>query len=272
MKSNSIKTIVILLLISIIFIFINTVSNTRVKKLKGPPTTHTRRSNTIPKIVFQTYKSYDKVPVNVKNNIKQYAKEYQYKFYSDKACYNFIKNNYSSSILNVYKHLRGAHRADLVRYCLLYKYGGIYIDIKTELIKPLKDIFTKNYTYTCICWTRIAGRCIYQGIIATTKGNPLFLKLIKFIEKTHKDSNKNYHIYTEDFFNNIKKLLPVNNNIKEGLNITKRPSDDNIYLFQELCDHNPDNCYDGLDRYGLCCHVYDKGEKIFKTRYSSYPW
>lgn len=46
----------------------------------------------------------------------------------------------------------------------------------------------------------------------------------------------------------------------------------NIYLFQERCSKNSKLCKDGLDKYGLCCWVYDKNKKIFKTRYSDYPW
>ena len=54
--------------------------------------------------------------------------------------------------------------------------GGIYLDIKTELIKPLNEIFNKNYTYSVLS---IVRDTIYQGVIATPPGNPIFLKLIK---------------------------------------------------------------------------------------------
>ena len=64
-------------------------------------------------------------------------------------------------------------------------------------------------------------------------------------------------------------------------------NENNVYLFDEVCmfknkkikrfkrDNSYDYvnvCYDGFDRYNLCCHVYDKGKAIFKSRYADFPW
>ena len=46
-------------------------------------------------------------------------------------CREFIKNNFDLDILNAYDILKpGAFKADLWRCCILYIYGGIYLDIK----------------------------------------------------------------------------------------------------------------------------------------------
>ena len=42
-----------------------------------------------------------------------------------------------SSVKETFRKLKGAHKADLFRYCYLYKFGGIYLDI------------TKDRLYTC---------------------------------------------------------------------------------------------------------------------------
>lgn len=263
------KTIVIILIVVlIIYSLIHQKAN-----LSGYSLLESFNSNNIPKILFQTYISYDKVPTKVKNNIKKYASDYQYKFYNDDECYNFLKKNFPYDVINAYQNLYliKAHRADLVRYCLLYKYGGVYLDIKTELIMPIRDIFTNNYTYTCLCTDQMTD-CIYQGVLATRKGNPFFLKLINFIVKTNEYPNrKKYNTYTRDFYNKIKNSISPNSKVKEGLNITDSGTD-NIYLFKEKCTRNSNECYDGLDRHKFCCYIYDKGKKIFKSRYSDYPW
>ena len=42
----------------------------------------------------------------------------------------------------MYEKLRhGAHKADLFRYCCLYKLGGVYLDIKMKPEKMLNKIF-----------------------------------------------------------------------------------------------------------------------------------
>lgn len=271
MKFRLIKIITILLL-CILLVF--SLSHRKISLPRIKPAESFNNNYIIPKLLFQTYISYDKVPSRVKKNIKKYAFDYKYNFYSDDDCYNFIKDNFPYEIINAYQNLYyvKAHRADLIRYCLLYKFGGVYLDIKTELIMPLNNIFNKNYTYTCLCTDQLKD-CIYQGIIATRKENPLFLKLINYISKTNQYPNpKKYNIYTRDFYYKIKDLIIPNETIKEGLNITKNNNDDNIYLFKEKCTRDKNDCYDGLDRHKYCCYIYDKGRKIFKTRYSDYPW
>jgi hypothetical protein len=46
----------------------------------------------------------------------------------------------------------------------------------------------------------------------------------------------------------------------------------NIYIFKEKCSNDSNLCHDGLDKYNLCCWIYDKNTRIIKTRYSDYPW
>ena len=79
----------------------------------------------------------------------------------------------------------------------------------------------------------------------------------------------NYLVFTYDFYNKLKELS-LNNELKKGLNKTNDGKD--FYLFSEKCTKFPNDCKDKLDRHGLCCHVFDEGHKIIKTRYSDYPW
>ena len=44
------------------------------------------------------------------------------------------------------------------------------------------------------------------------------------------------------------------------------------YLYQEHCSRNANECWDGLDRLGLCCFILDGAEKMLKVRRASYPW
>ena len=99
-------------------------------------------------------------------------------------------------------------------------------DIKTELIRPVDEIFTTNDTYTVIDFSR---KRIYQGIIASKPLNPIFLKLIKkFFEYDRKGriNQVRYQVFIRDFYRKIKSDC---NGIKEGLNINK--SDPNFNYF-----------------------------------------
>ena len=220
----------------------------------------------IPKIIVQTYYRKEKIPDKVYINIKKYAPGYRHVIFDDPECEEFLKKYFNPSILSTFKKLKGAHKADLFRYCYLYKNGGIYIDIKTELIRPMDEVFNKNYTYSVLS---IVKNTIYQGIIATPPRNPIFLKLIYFMVKLVDRTNEfPYIIFTYDFYQKIKKYC--GETPKAGLNETDQTYP--YYLFTEKCSKNKDKCYDGLDRYGLCCYVHDDNERMIKSRYADFPW
>lgn len=218
--------------------------------------------NKIPKIIISTYHNKNIIPNKVYRNIKKYAPNYKHIIYDDNDIVMFLKKYYNPKILETFYKLNGAHKADLFRYCYLYKFGGIYLDIKTELIQNIDTIFNKKNTNLYTVFSMFPGT-IYQGIIATVPNMPIFEDLIKFIVQIKKPVT-HYFAFTYDFYRKLK--IYCFHNLKRGYN------NNNIYLFYEKCTRNPFDCKDGLDRYNKCCYVYDNNLKIIKTRYSDYPW
>jgi hypothetical protein len=134
------------------------------------PATH------IPKVIYQTYNLLDAVPPKVARNLAQYAPDYRRYLFDDDDCVAFLGAHYHPDVVKTFHLLRGAHKADLFRYALLYVKGGVYLDIKTELVRPLNTVFNhtadRRVTYTVIDYLNAT---IYQGMLASPKGNPLFL-------------------------------------------------------------------------------------------------
>ncbi len=214
----------------------------------------------IPLIIHQTYYNKKKIPQKVFDNIQQYAPEFEYRFYDDFACMRFLANHFDQRTMNSFSILSGAHRADLFRYAVLYIVGGVYLDIKTELVTPLLSLCQKN-TSIVTCLDKDRSR-VYQGFIAAQARHPIFLSLIEFIIRFSPPDY--YHVYTQDFYN---KLF-----YWSGQMPTEGIFENKVFLYQEECTSEPSDCYDGLDRHGLCCHITSSGQKIIKTRYADYPW
>lgn len=114
----------------------------------------------IPFIVHQTWKSYDSIPDDIKNIIelnKKLCPLFDFKFYNDSDCVNFIRDNFEEKVLNTYYKINkkySAARADIFRYCVLYILGGIYLDIKSlikhdlsTVIRPDDDSILLNYSF-----------------------------------------------------------------------------------------------------------------------------
>uniref|UniRef100_A0A6C0JGL7 Glycosyltransferase n=1 Tax=viral metagenome TaxID=1070528 RepID=A0A6C0JGL7_9ZZZZ len=105
----------------------------------------------IPLNIFQTWHSLD-LPPKMKETVellKSQNPEFTHYLYDDSMCREFIKINFNDDILYSYDSLKpGAYKADLWRYCVLYKYGGIYLDIKFQCANGFKLInFTDNEYY-----------------------------------------------------------------------------------------------------------------------------
>jgi mannosyltransferase OCH1-like enzyme len=103
----------------------------------------------IPNIIHQTFINSNLPTEMVKiilhnKNICSYCK---FIFYYDNDCDTFIKKNFDEKIYNAFKKINpvyGAMKADFFRYCILYKIGGIYLDIKSIINFPLFKLIQPN--------------------------------------------------------------------------------------------------------------------------------
>ena len=155
--------------------------------------------NEIPKNIFQTFdKEQHLLPDEIKKIIQQWEKKYpnyNYQYYDDKKCIDFLEKYYSKRILNAFNALLpGAYKADLWRLCVLYHFGGFYFDIKfinTDHIHldQIIEIAKKTQNMFLIKDKVGSGSGIYNAIMATFPKNKLFLEAINLlccnIEKHH---------------------------------------------------------------------------------------
>ena len=109
----------------------------------------------IPKNIYQTHKSINyintkpKLVKAIKSWVK-HTKEFNYFFYNNQMCNDFIKNNFDENVYKAYSMLpMPVMKADLWRYCIIYKYGGIYADTDT-VCKINPNIFINNSFLTIV--------------------------------------------------------------------------------------------------------------------------
>ena len=97
----------------------------------------------IPKIIYQTWFKKE-LPIPIQSSIDNMMiinKDYEYELFDDVDMRNFIKTNYDEIILKCFDSLKiGAAKADLWRYLILYKTGGIYIDVDSVIIGNLDEL------------------------------------------------------------------------------------------------------------------------------------
>ena len=67
--------------------------------------------------------------------------DYEFRRIDDTTMERFIEKEFGGIVYEAFRSLNpalGAMRADFWRYCVLYYYGGVYLDMDSKLILPLK--------------------------------------------------------------------------------------------------------------------------------------
>jgi mannosyltransferase OCH1-like enzyme len=110
----------------------------------------------LPKIIHQTYPDRQ-LPSCYKQNIfriKQLNPGWDYRFYDDEDIKDYIARNFPE-VLDYYHRIDkryGVAKADLFRYLLIYNEGGIYLDIKSTVTRPLDEVVPSKNSYLLSHW------------------------------------------------------------------------------------------------------------------------
>jgi mannosyltransferase OCH1-like enzyme len=138
----------------------------------------------IPKIIWQTYEqSFDQLPgylIDMINTWKVKNPEYEYRYASSDDRNKFVLDNFGQHWLDLFLGCPvPVMRADIWRYMVLYKVGGVYTDIDTVCNDPVntwidskKDfIIAIENDFNFASWT-----------MASAPNNPALLHLINNIK------------------------------------------------------------------------------------------
>ena len=133
----------------------------------------------IPKIIYQTWKTKNlhENCLQIKQKIQDLNPEYEMILYDDDDMKQFIKQNFDEYIYNCYVKLNvGAAKADFWRYCILYKNGGVYLDMDSIILHPLNELILEDDT--CII-TREGNKGFFNNwIMIFEKNHPILLQTI----------------------------------------------------------------------------------------------
>jgi mannosyltransferase OCH1-like enzyme len=107
----------------------------------------------IPKKIYMTWETKDFDPEfeRIINKWRENNPSYELIIFTKEERSDFIRNNFSQKVFDAYTRITpGAFKADLWRYCILYKYGGVYVDIDTLCIGKLDDIIKSNMDFVSV--------------------------------------------------------------------------------------------------------------------------
>lgn len=157
------------------------------KRLKVPYPLKPNYDPIIPLNIYQTWhtKNIPEKMSNAINLIKNLNPRFNYQLFDDNDCREFIKNNFENNVLYAFDSLiPGAYKADLWRYCILYKNGGVYLDIKYKPLNNFRFITLTEKEH----WVLDADKYgIYNALMVCKPGNEILLKAINKIVENVKN-------------------------------------------------------------------------------------
>ena len=114
----------------------------------------------IPHIIHQIYPGV--LPSELRQNVenlKNLNPGWEHRLYDDEACAQIV-SEYDSEIAQAYNRIDvryGAARADFLRQLIIYRYGGVYCDIKSGFSRPLDQVILPDDRYILSQWSDTPG-------------------------------------------------------------------------------------------------------------------
>jgi mannosyltransferase OCH1-like enzyme len=126
----------------------------------------------IPKNIFQSWYTKD-LPTLIQKRInimKGMNPDYTYRLYTDDEMDEFVNTEFKGEIADCYNKLNIiVAKVDFWRYLILYKYGGVYLDMDSHISVPLNKIIRDED----------------QAIITAEKNPNIFAQWALFFNKRH---------------------------------------------------------------------------------------
>ncbi len=131
----------------------------------------------IPKIIYICHKNLKCLNMTY-SFWKKLNPKYQIKLFDDAMCGQFLLDKFSELHQNVFKFIPdGPIKSDFWRVCILYKYGGIYVDADIHPLVPLNAFLSHDSDFvTCITKS---NRNFNPHFIAARKNDPILKECIE---------------------------------------------------------------------------------------------
>jgi mannosyltransferase OCH1-like enzyme len=191
----------------------------------------TPSNSIIPLNLYQTWPTLD-LPHSIREQIESLKRknpEFTYYLYDEQMCREYISTNFPEEVLYTFDKLKPlSYKFNLAHYCLLYKNGGVYLDIKHHCVNGFKLVTLTDSEYF------VRDKYVEYGIcpdfMIVNKYNHYLLEVINNIV----DNVKNVY-YDNGYVNSYM----ITGELLLAKYITPQTNPDNILIFSE-CGHYVD--------------------------------
>jgi mannosyltransferase OCH1-like enzyme len=254
------------------------------EEIQSPPSQDDIQKE-IPKIIYICHKNVKCLSMTYKF-WKQLNPGYEIKLFNDAMCEQFLLDKFSQLHQTVFKFIPdGPIKSDFWRVCILYKYGGIYVDADIHPLVPLDKYLMRSCDFVS-CITKSNGN-FNPHFIAARKNDDVLKKCIDEYIQFYTHRKQSYSYWDWSIVNMFNTFLPgVKSHYNKMSQLQVFSLEQKKYqLFFETTKHDTsssssssdnnkymiDNIMTKLRPHGLhdyYCTFLNK--RIFNTRYINY--
>lgn len=158
----------------------------------------------IPKIIHQTgpiEQKWHPIWKECQESWKNQYPDFEYKFWTDEDLRNLVQEEYTD-LLNFYDDLpHHIMRVDFARFCILYSYGGIYVDLDIYCYENFYDLLKKDL-YILESWGEWKEE-IQNSLMISSKNHSFWKKCILFSSLTYDPNQEFFMSYTDFILNSF---------------------------------------------------------------------
>lgn len=145
------------------------------------------KTQMIPRIIHQTWFE-DITPLHYPNlnRLQNSWKNsgWTYKFYTDDSARQYINDHFPNHFLQAYDALiPGAYKADLFRYMILMREGGVYADVDVLLDASLDTFVTPTMSFfaprDAVAEYADGQYCLWNGLIGAAPGHQIIVRAVE---------------------------------------------------------------------------------------------
>jgi hypothetical protein len=144
----------------------------------------------IPKVIYRSWFTQN-LPSKVEKSVKKLIKDnpsYEHIIYTDAQIHDYVNANFEKNITSAFNSLGHiVPKVDFWRYLILYRNGGVYVDIDSSINVPLNNIINEND----------------EAIISAENNDDNFVQWALFFKKEHPILKEVIDIVVHNISNNL---------------------------------------------------------------------
>jgi len=234
----------------------------------------------IPKNIFLTNKSFEITPFYIIFNLIKINPGYEIFFFDDEKCCQFLEYYFNKDYALFFQEIKsGPIKSDFWRLCVLYIYGGVYLDIDLQHSEKIDDILSEDRINMCTVLGQTNDH-IFQAFLASSRRNNILRECINLFYTKNRERVKKmeYNEYSDIYWgkDGLTGTFDIYKIIKENLKISNLNSaiyeigSLKVKILEEYIMDKKNNVKNEPSEYVYNQAVKYNNNYLFKSRYDTY--